>query len=61
VGFEFRSALESIGSREYELSIVEGEGRNVGVVVVAGDFRGYSGVAGEERGEQFLGLAAEIV
>jgi hypothetical protein len=61
VGFEFRPALESIGSREDELSVMEGEGRRIGVVVVSGDFRGCSPVVGEERGEQFLGLAAKLV
>jgi len=61
VGFEFRPALESISSREDELRVMEGEGRRIGVVVVSGDFRGCGRVAGEECGEQFLGLAAKLV
>jgi hypothetical protein len=61
VGFEFRPALESIGSCKDELSVMERESRRVRVVVVGVDFRGRRWFVGEESGERFLGLAAELV
>ena len=49
-----RGAMQTLG-------VVEGEGRRVGVAVVFVDFLAGGWVAFLERGQQRLGLAAEIV
>jgi hypothetical protein len=60
-GFQLRPAVEAVRAREHELRVVQRERRGVGVAVVQVNLGHRVGVAGAKRGQQFLGLAPELI